>query len=182
MNNKDKQIHHEISSIFKDMGKELFAHYHLEYADSADELRTLSASHSYMSSLSAAGEGIKILCFILFNEETARAIFPGKPEDANEESLKDLCGELNNQLVGKVKNKLLAYDCRLSLGLPTHVTGKHLTNSTIAGADQTQFAYRSPKGELTIKAFTLIHSDFTMLDAPNEALTGAAEEGFLSFF
>lgn len=45
-----------------------------------------------------------------------------------EERLEDWISELSNQLVGRVKNKLLGHNCLLNLGLPTSYFGSDVSH------------------------------------------------------
>jgi len=46
----------------------------------------------------------------------------------DEERLEDWISELSNQLVGRVKNRLLAHNCRVDLGLPTSYFGSDVSH------------------------------------------------------
>jgi CheY-specific phosphatase CheX len=46
----------------------------------------------------------------------------------DEERLEDWISELSNQLIGRIKNKLLAHNCRVDLGLPTSYFGSDVSH------------------------------------------------------
>jgi CheY-specific phosphatase CheX len=183
MNNENGAVCDTVEEIFHQANNELFSGYKLEFLSSS---RSQSAQEqdiqgdSIMSVLTAAGEGIKILSAIKLSAETAAYIHP--TQSAAPEDLQDLCGELNNQLVGKVKNKLLAYDCKLMLGLPSFISGSNLSSHSVPNANLTERIYCSAVGNVIVCLHVVIHPDFTMLDVPNEELTGEVSEGMLSFF
>lgn len=185
MNNENGKVNAIIEDIFHTANDELFSNYKLSCSASrppslaTDETQKNSV---ILSIINASGGGIKILSTIKVDETTARFIYPGDGAQAALEDLQDLCGELNNQLVGKVKNKMLAYDCKLMLGLPTCVTGKSVSSHTPQSATLSERIYVSAKGVVVVCLYTVIHPDFTMLDVANVELAGEVSEGTLSFF
>jgi CheY-specific phosphatase CheX len=185
MNNENGKIHQTIESVFHAANNELFGGYKMEYQSTRrlEGLQSDSISgNSIMSVLSASGEGIKILSSIKISATAAAYIYPGDGANASQETLQDLCGELNNQLVGKVKNKMLAYDCKLMLGLPTCIAGINVTSHTPQNAVIDERVYKVNGEDVIVCLYTVIHPAAEILDTPNEALTGSVSEGMLDFF
>jgi hypothetical protein len=185
MNNENGTVHATIEDIFHTANNELFSHYKLSYLSSQlapSPAETAEQNSVILSIINASAEGIKILSTINIGESTARYIYPGDGANAALEELQDLCGELNNQLIGKVKNKMLAYDCKLMLGLPTCITGKSVSSHAPQSATLSERIYTSAEGEVVVCLYTVIHPDFTMLDVANVELAGEVSEGTLSFF
>ncbi|RYE53109.1 MAG: hypothetical protein EOP48_15065 [Sphingobacteriales bacterium] len=182
MDNSNNAVHARIIELFKDMGAELFAPYRFHYRHSTEAEPDVLEDECFMSVLSASAEGIKILCYIRFATDVGAYIFNGDNVHRSSEQIRDLCGELNNQLVGKVKNRLLAFECRLILGLPTHLSGKKLAASCSTHAVVATHTYSSTAGNLDVVVHTIIHDEFAMADEPDESLVGAVEEGTLAFF
>ena len=185
MNNENGKIHNAIEHVFHTANNELFAVYKLEFESS----RKITTGHetaiigdSIMSILTASGEGVKILSSIKMSCATATAISPDSDLPHSTEALQDLCGELNNQLVGKVKNKMLGYDCKLMLGLPTCITGKNVSSHSPQHAVVVERLYRCNAETVAVCLHTVVHPAFEMLDEPNNELTGEVSEGELSFF
>lgn len=50
-----------------------------------------------------------------------------RDHDDEEHSLRDWAGELANQTLGRIKNKLAKYAMTFSLGIPTAISGRELT-------------------------------------------------------
>ena len=186
MNNDNGKIHDTLESVFHLVNNELFTAYNLEFESVA---RMTSAKEidipgpSLMSVLNASGEGVKILSAIKMSDVTAAHIYPGNKSNISREELQDLCGELNNQLVGKVKNKMLAYECKLMLGLPTCITGTNLSSHTPQNSVAVERVYKCDAGRVVVCLHTVVHPAFSMLDEPNNELTGeVVSEGTLDFF
>lgn len=185
MNNENGQVHATIEDIFHSVTSDLLSHYKLSASPSplsASAAENGELNNVILSIINATGEGIKILSTISVGESTARHIYPGDGENSSKEELQDLCGELNNQLLGKVKNKMLAYNCKLALGLPTCVTGKNVSSHAPQSAVLSERTYISSEGVMVVCLYTVIHPDFTMQDEANLELAGEVSEGTLSFF
>lgn len=183
MNNENGKVHAAIEDIFHTATSELLSNYRLS-SSSQESFSTEVTNQScvILSIINASGEGIKILSTINVGESTARYIYPGDGANAEIEDLQDLCGELNNQLIGKVKNKMLAYDCKLMLGLPSCITGKSVSSHAPQSATLSERIYTSAEGDVVVCLYTVIHPDFSMLDVANVELAGEVSEGTLSFF
>src|SRR5882672_12028151 len=84
-----------------------------------------SARHeaSYVSILSASGEGIRLSSMLKIDRGLVIRMHPLGPANISAPDLEDWCLELNNQLVGRVKNKLLGYGRVVLVGLPVLLTG-----------------------------------------------------------
>ena len=136
---------------------------------------------SILSVLSAAGDGIKIFSSIHVTRETLRAIHPSGAS-ASVEDLRDWCGEINNQLVGAAKNQLLAYECKVMMGLPTLIQGENLASIGADEASVSRREYASDRGVVVTYLSTVIAPGFNMRDQPDESLTGITQGGELDFF
>lgn len=184
MNNENGKVHATIEDIFHTAASELLSNYKLS-SSSPQDLSATDATNQrsvILSIINASGEGIKILSTINVGESTARYIYTGDGANAELEDLQDLCGELNNQLIGKVKNKMLAYDCKLMLGLPSCITGNSVSIHAPQSAILSEQIYTSAEGDVIVCLYTVIQPNFTMLDVANVELAGEVSEGTLSFF
>jgi CheY-specific phosphatase CheX len=182
MDNNKGAVHSCSVNLFKQAGADLFATYGLQFQHEMAREPDALVQECFMSVLGASAEGVKILCYIRFTAKVGESLYAGEPSSRGAEQLRDLCGELNNQLVGKVKNKLLAYQCRLLLGLPTHLSGRDLAATSNANASVASLNYGSVAGNVDVVVHTIIHEEFVMEDQPDESLVGVIEEGTLAFF
>ena len=64
----------------------------------------------------------------------------------DEERLEDWISELSNQLVGRVKNRLLTHNCRVDLGLPTSYFGSDVSH-LLSGNSEIMSMYFDVDGE-----------------------------------
>jgi len=60
----------------------------------------------------------------------------GEITGVNEERLEDWISELSNQLIGRLKSKLIAHNCQVSLGLPTTYFGTEIDNLLVGECDK----------------------------------------------
>lgn len=184
MNNSNGAVREVVESLFENASKEVFSPIGLtldKVTHDASICDKQIIGDSVLSVLSASGNGIKILSSINVNFTTLKNLFPhgGTP---NNDELRDWCGELNNQLVGAAKNKMLAYDCKVLMGLPTLIQGENLAsvNSTDAVVSKRTFVCND--GEIITYLSTYIEDDFEIRDEPDESLTGLTTGGELDFF
>jgi CheY-specific phosphatase CheX len=185
MNNNQGKISATIADVFHQANNELFNNYTMTFQSATNingGVESVIEGNSIMSVLTASGDGVKILSTIKMSDEAARLIYPGDGINATDEELEDLCGELSNQLIGKVKNKMLGYDCKLMLGLPTCIRGKNVRSHSPQHAVIIERCYLAGDIPVVVNLHSVVHPEFEMLDSPNEALTGEVSEGTLSFF
>jgi hypothetical protein len=90
----------------------------------------------------------------------------------------DWLGELGNQVVGRLKNKLAAYGVLPQLGSPVTIRGKHLDFSSVGGKTET-WLVRWSGGELRSMLSLHVKDHFVLSLDPS---TVPAEEGSLSMF
>ena len=102
---------------------------------SEPDLKTDAFQSCYVSVLGATGVGIALSSVVKISRELLVFLHPFGSPDIPDAHLADYCRELNNQLVGRMKNKMLRYGVTLTLGLPVLLTGKDV--SAVASPDST---------------------------------------------
>ncbi len=180
MNNENGAIKAIIESLFLNAATELLATYKLSHKANASSNDDSSVGdESILSVITASGEGLRISCTLKIGVDTAMSLHP---DIADLNSAQDLCAEFNNQLIGKLKNKLLAYNCKVLLGLPSLIHGNKITQASSTSADSTDYTFYCDAGVLLIDLQTSIHPGLVILDEPDESLSGTVSEGTLDFF
>lgn len=110
---------------------------------------------------------------ILATESTAKMLAVSTPLNPE-----DWLGELGNQLVGRLKNKLAAYGVLPQMGAPVTVCGRHLGFSAV-GCETASWSVRWSSGSL--QAMLTLHVDEDLELTLDESYA-IAEEGSLSLF
>ena len=184
MKNSNGAVREVVESLFEQAGTEVFSPLGLNLDTvilDASACTKQIVGDSVLSVLSAAGNGIKLLSSINANFETLKALYP-LGENPTIDELRDWCGELNNQLVGAAKNHMLAYDCKVMMGLPTLIQGENLASIGSSDACISKRVFLAPEGEIITYLSTVIDPAFEILDEPDDSLTGLTQGGELSFF
>jgi CheY-specific phosphatase CheX len=180
MHNESGAIKVIIEGLFLNAATELLAAYKLSYkANASSDERLSVGDESILSVITASGEGLRISCTLNIGVDTAMSLHHDVT-DLN--SAQDLCAEFNNQLIGKLKNKLLAYNCKVLIGLPSLIHGSKITRTPSHSADSTDYTFYCDAGALLIDLQTSIHPGLAILDEPDESLSGTVSEGTLDFF
>jgi hypothetical protein len=138
---------------------------------------------AYVSVLCANGEGVALSSMIRIDKRLLASIHPLPPAAVSQRDLEDWCRELNNQLVGRMKNKLLRYGVTVSLGLPVLLTGTDV--SAVAAPDLTvnDHAFALDNGRLMLTLSTFVDPAVELREMesmPDEE--GAHVEGSIALF
>jgi hypothetical protein len=137
------------------------------------------ARPSYASVLSASGEGVRLSSTVSMDRVLLALTHPSGEAAAGDRDLEDWCRELNNQLMGRVKNKLLRLGCEVSTGLPVLVSGTGVSVVVPPDVDSRQYFFTSEHGNMTFTLAMLFTPSFAFRDAPEEEVK---REGELSLF
>jgi hypothetical protein len=159
---------------------ELFAayglteHLHREESDEHDPARA-----AYASVLGATGKGIRLSSTLSLDREVLVRTHPAGPGVA-ERDVQDWCRELNNQLVGRLKNKLLRVGCDVGTGLPVLIKGTDMVAVGAPDQDLRQYFFSSRYGSLSLTLAVMLAPDIGL-----DAFRGEAQverEGAMSLF
>lgn len=134
----------------------------------------------YVSILSATGEKIRLLSTLNVDESLLAGTHPSGGDKLSQRQLEDWCRELNNQLIGRVKNKLLRVGCEITTGLPSLITGTDIKPVSPPELDFREYFFTSAQGCLESTLAMLLAPDLEIKEAPGgEAIM---REGELSLF
>jgi len=97
---------------------ELFQHLNCtikRIVDPADELDDVP-----IACIDAGSDDIEIMLLLQAPMSVLALTYPSSQiiTEVDEEKLEDWISELTNQLIGRLKNKLIQHECRLNMGLP----------------------------------------------------------------
>jgi hypothetical protein len=111
---------------------------------------------NYVSVLSANGEGISLSSMLKIDRDLVISLHPMSRDDMPQPDLEDWCMELNNQLVGRLKNKLIGYGAVVVIGLPLLLTGTNVSSVAAPESEVHQYSVESADGQITLTLATLI--------------------------
>jgi hypothetical protein len=134
----------------------------------------------YVSILSATGQKIRLLSTLNIDESLLACMHPSRERDLSQRQLEDWCRELNNQLMGRMKNKLLRVGCEVMTGLPSLITGTDVSAVSSPDLDFREYFFASAQGRLESTLAMLLAPDLGLADAPEAE--EVMREGVLSLF
>jgi hypothetical protein len=158
---------------------ELFDAYGLaEHLKRADAALGEADRATYASVLGATGEGIRLSSTVSMDAQLLARAHPSGLAHVPERQVQDWCREINNQLMGRVKNKLLRQGCEVVTGLPVLITGKDVAAVAMPETDHRQYFFTSNFGSMTFTLEMLFGPDFELdgslvADANEVRLEGA---------
>lgn len=170
----------EINELYAEASRELLEVYGLSCLPQAAP----SKDANLCSVLSATGDCIKLVSVLQPEVRLLTALYPGDSSTLTAEQTEDWCAEINNQLVGRLKNKLLDRGCEVNLGLPSIVVGKELTSAKPRDASVRELHFGTRDGSLWAYHQVQIDPEFVLLPlgANSTATSGLMREGELSLF
>lgn len=141
------------------------------------------AQETTVSALGTTGQGIKILSVLQIETPLLQYTYPGGFSGIDPEALEDWGTELNNQLIGRLKNKLLQDRCLVTLGLSSVIRGKDMVPTMSSDAQMTKHLYTCVEGSLCVILSVRVAPPFilTPIDTTHTAPHVMAE-GAISFF
>jgi hypothetical protein len=140
------------------------------------------AKPAYVSALGASGEGIAIMSILKIDRDLLTSLHPLGSADISQLYLEDWCRELNNQIVGRLKNKLLRYGVGISLGLPVLLSGTDVTTIAAPHLTVSERSFESQDSLMSLALSTILHPDLEFLEQPSSEEESALLEGSLALF
>jgi hypothetical protein len=138
---------------------------------------------SYVSVLGASGEGIRLSSMLKIDQGLVVSMHPLGSENVDQSDLEDWCLELNNQLVGRLKNTLLGYGCLLIVGLPILLSGTDVSAVTPSHSEVHQYAVESADGQIILILATLVAAGLGLQELePSIDEDTALSEGAVALF
>src|ERR1700733_15158899 len=160
MNSHQQTASSMVIEIYMQAGNELFTAYGLTTSLKRQEAaRRGSKEENYVSSLSGSGDSIRLLSTLSVGARLLASIHPSGVQNVPRRDLEDWCRELNNQLVGRTKNKLLRLGCEVATGLPSLVTGTDVSAVAHPDLEMHQYHFTSEHGCLTTTLAMMLAPD-----------------------
>lgn len=186
--NRNPAVTALVRRLFLESFTELLVAYNLTdriHEDTAEPPREHRVS--YVSVLTLTADGLRISSTLDLDIELLARLHPMRADTREAPitvaDLEDWCAELNNQLGGRLKNKLLVRGCHLATGLPSLLTGIDI--SSIAQDDDMdtyQAAYVSEGRRMVVTLATDIAADTRLTEPTPAAANAVLREGAVVLF
>lgn len=178
MQNENQETINEIHALYDEASVELLETYGLT-AESAEQAPVESR---LCSVLSVTGEGIRLVSILQPEIELLKNLYPGDRDNLSQQDIEDWCGEINNQLAGRIKNKLLDRGCEVMLGLPSLVVGKDIEAVQPKDASVRQTTFFTSGGRIAVLGVARIDPEFMLMPVGAAQSAGVMREGEISLF
>lgn len=133
------------------------------------------------ASIGFAGPALRGALVLISTRRLVEVALPPEVRDRHsDEQLADWMGELANQLLGRVKNKLLNYGVSLAMGTPTVVLGNDLSRKDKQAGVRRQFVFRHAADSLSVCFDAVAGAGLLLL--PDEPPVSRISEGEVSLF
>lgn len=152
--------------------EELFENYGLKLSliESISGSILVDNTSDIIGLLGASAEGLRASAAIQTSFGILQKTYPAKLEGLEEQKLQDWIGELSNQLIGRLKNKMLPYGCELTLGVPAVIQGSNLKTVLPKRSEITTYRYSTETGDdVYLFLSTLIDENSFNLYSPDES-------------
>lgn len=140
----------------------------------------------FCSLISGSGEGLQINTLVQPDIEILTLGHPSKKSDLSQEETEDWCCEFNNQLMGRVKTKLLNRGCLINLGLPSLITCDAVKAAKLMVMKPIPLTQRfeTKFGRLELSNFLQLDPDFALseVNASDLSSKGDMREGEVWLF
>ena len=140
------------------------------------------SSAEICSVITGSGNGLTVKAFIQPDKEILTAGHPYKQSGVSQNEAEDWCRELNNQLMGRLKTKLLERSCVINLGLPVLIAGHEISAAKTPEAIVLTQTFETEFGSMKLSNHMQCDSDFILLDKPAAAIHDAMHEGDIFLF
>ena len=171
-----------LEALFIEAFQELLADYPIEVAPTQALEVTTPAPHVAMRSIvRASGPGLKLESVLLADLDFLAAVHPLSGDALTTSNLQDWAGELNNQLMGRLKTKCLMRDCAFELTVPKLATGSGLRTHLSRSCNYRHHRAMLPEGRMCLSLAATVDSDFVLADSASETAE-VMTEGSFSFF
>lgn len=138
-----------------------------------------------LSYIDAGSDDLDVIIMMRIPPSVLSLTYPEFTSDhilsVDETRLEDWISELANQLVGRLKNKLIMYDCRLKIGLPTTFFDIHEIDIPVVNHERLTLNFDVDREALELSLFIEVFNEDMILTPPQEEDTGTGE-GELELF
>jgi hypothetical protein len=171
-----------IDAIVASAARGLFASHGLPLGDAADGVADPPRDHDVAAAIGFTAPKVHGAVVVTTRKSVVARTYPEGVRDRapTEPQICDWAGELVNQLLGRVKNALVAFGHAVDQGTPTVVTGHHLHRAPAATTVARRYSFAVEGGSVLVYLDAALADDFALSDAGNHPRPAA--EGDLHLF
>ena len=177
-------VQNKIVELYEASISELFESHDLEVKKQAYD--DIECEETSMCIIGAGSSYLKLSVCLNAEKSVLKGTYPVSFSSKGDEKLTDWIGELSNQLMGKLKNKLISYECRVSMNIPTIVYGKNMGMVLPKKSFITPYTHTSKLGQInsmiSIIAKPGVEKEFDFDAASKVGDNDTPEDGELMFF
>ncbi len=140
------------------------------------------SSAEICSVITGTGEGLTVKTFIQPDKKILTDGHPFKQPVVSQDEAEDWCQELNNQLMGRLKTKLLERNCVINLGLPALITNHGISAAKTQRTVVLTQNFETKFGSLKLSNHIKLDSDFVLLDKNAAIDSDVMHEGDILLF
>jgi CheY-specific phosphatase CheX len=142
----------------------------------------IGASDDVGASIGFTGPELRGSLVLISTHRFVQKVLPREIEAGDSaEQIADWTGELANQLLGRIKNKLLTYGVTLEMSTPTVIFGLELIRKNSRSSICRQFSFRHGDHWLSVY-FDAVTAPSFELSVPTQPPEGGIAEGELALF
>ena len=161
-----------ISDLLTDAVLELFSENKLNLMNMPQNQEMSGEGTFLIALIGLSTDSIRVSLSLLAPQHLLKVSFPMEAMETDDKMLQDWVGELS----GRLKQKLIPWDCNLNLGLPTVVQGSGLQIDQPKNSVSSNHQFSTEEDELIeVSLNTLMNEDFG-LSEPVEAEDSAEQE------
>ena len=170
-----------LARLFDESCMELFSGFNCQIQKTEDNM--VASIYDPIAMIDAGSPEIELAIILRLPVNILALSYPSGVDitHVSEETLEDWIAEISSQLIGKIKNKLLNYDLRLSLGLPNSYFGIDVGELLIPGRQCVVSVFNIDNELLEVIMMIDIHDpniDLSTPLSPDEGLGGGELELF----
>ena len=170
-----------LGKIFRDSCIELFEYYECDVQD-LDE-SDLDGDNIFTALIDAGSDELEILIVLNIPYPILALTYPVKDIiQVTDEALEDWIMEILNMLMGKIKNKLLHYNCSLNLGLPESFCDIDISDVIPERCEQQSFLLSIDNEPIDCKIYFKFFDENISLENNVNTEVEVMEEGEIELF
>ena len=152
------------------------------YGTKLETATEVGAASQSVAIIGFSGGAIRGALGIAIAHDVAAAAFESAGGDSKVPgAVDDFIGELANQLLGRLKNKLLGYGTELHLAIPMVLSGVELRLVPTNGGDVWAYGFRADTGIVSVWLDARFDAEFVLAPQEDPSMLGANEGDMLLF-